>query len=290
MSGIPPASDFRMPWNYPEGTYDWRRYAPSASHRSYWDIPRQSLGISRPHDRQRSSEAGSGRMSGATRLPLPGGTIHGREGTTLVPLPPDPVLHSQEMRIGLPPHLMTGEHKPQEWPYAKREERRMKRGLQKGDAAWKKKEKKLRKEQRDARKEIEKLTKEVRTLTEDLEADLRGEPRQYRGPAGEQMYVPPPPPPMPRLLPEGHYPPPPPPMPRNLPEERLVPPAYQRPVQLPETIHQPPAPPASPQVMQSAPFGFRRGNQVNPWQGRTPYHGPQNYPRSTQPPYTRYGQ
>jgi len=227
-------------------------------------------------------------------------------GQELRPLPPPPRLHAQRhielpehMRMNPPPRrgrFPTGtRNRPSprhRWSSVADDWRatpEWKKELEKSDKAWAKEEKKLRAAQRAAQKELREAQEELRTLTEDLESDLRGEPRRFRGPAGSQMYAPPPPPPMPRLLPEGHYPPPPPPMPRNLPEERLVPPGYQFRVghggALPEGVHQPPAPPASqlhpprlttPPQWQYSPYGERRGNRINPWAGRRPAH-PQSF-------------
>jgi hypothetical protein len=201
-------------------------------------------------------------------------------------LPPPPRLHAMR-HIELPEHMRMNPPPRRGSPRYRGETPEWKKDLDKRDKEWAKKEKKLRKAQRAAQKELREAQKEMRTLMEDLESDLQGEPRRFRGPAGEQMYAPPPPPPMPRLLPEGHYPPPPPPMPRNLPEERLVPPGYQFRVghggALPEGVHQPPAPPASqlhpprlnthragdPQWRYS-PHTIRRGGRINPWEGRRP--------------------
>jgi len=170
------------------------------------------------------------------------------------------------------------------------------------DKAYQKKMKRLLKEQKKAQKELREAELELRTLTDDLQSDLSGEPRRYRGPQGSQISAPPPmppPPPMPReqtyhemlrsqnlideqnVLRNPNYndprmaPPPP-------PEASLVPPGFRQRQWLPEGAYAPPAPPASPrpvpqQQYQYPPWGMRRGNQVNPWAGARP--ATQQYPR-----------
>lgn len=177
------------------------------------------------------------------------------------------------------------------------------------DKAYKKKLDRLLKEQKKAQKEVREAELELRTLTDDLQSDLSGEPRRYRGPQGSQIPVPPPPPPMPReqtyhemlrsqnlideqnVLRNPNYNDPfssqttpnsPFAAQQRPPEASLVPPGFRQRQWLPEGAYAPPAPPASPQPVpqqqyQYPPWGMRRGNQVNPWAGARP--ATQQYPR-----------
>ena len=247
-SGMPSRGDFRLPWNYPEGTYS-----------GAMDIPADSLGASRsPASRQQLTQ---GQM-----------TPHNAGQ-----LPPPPTLHPQEMRMYAPPR------REQPW----RGTSELTKDLEKRDAKWKKEEKKLRKAQEKARKELQKLHEEMRSMSSDLRdelSDVRGEPRGYRGLLGQAMQAPPPPPPMPRMIPPSYQSPPPPPMARNLPQERLVPPGYQQGVQLPETVYQPPAPPASSQY-QPVREGLMdtQRNRLNPWSYAGQYPFRSQYDRTTYP-------
>ena len=150
----------------------------------------------------------------------------------------------------------------------------------------------LRKDMKKAKEDLAKVEDDGRKFRAKMKADFGVDlpsprPRGFSPAPGARPAQPslldmdPQPPPMPRLIPPsqggGYIPmdPPPPPMPR------LVPPGYGQRFQRPraESQYAPPAPPSQPPLMQSTPWGMRRGSRVNPWQGRRPATPPDPFSR-----------